>query len=706
MDGMSSNAPVFASDEEAAAAAKKEREQAEVARQRALVDLARSRFAAAEEAETEIRREAEEDIRFRAGEQWDKQVLAQRALDGRPALTINRIPQFERHITNEQRQAKPAIHVAPVDSGADRETAELLQGLIRHIEYDSAADVAYDTALTSAVRGGFGYIRLVTEYESEGSFEQALKVKRVRDPFSVYIDPSAQEPDGSDANWAFVVDDGMSKEEFEAQYPGCEPVAGGWGNRTSLGGHSCQVVEYFYRERVSDELLALQAFALDEATQQAVPVGEQVVAFASDVQAQPERYAGLSVVGSRPTARIVVRWAKIAGSKVVSETEFPSKYIPVVPVLGDELWVDGKRRLEGVVRHAKDPQRMYNFWATSATEAIALAPRAPYIGVEGQFAGRENQWKDANRKSYAYLEYKQVDVAGRPAPPPQRNAFEAPINGMTQMLMFSSEDMKATTGIYDPALGNRSNETSGRAIVARQNQSQVASLHFSDNLARALRHLGRILVDAIPRVYSGARILRILGEDGAEKMVGVNGARTEKQERAFDLGTGRYDVTVSMGPSYSSKRQEAAATSLEFIRVYPNAAPLIGDLLAENMDWPGAKKMAERLRKSLPPGMAEPDPDAKVDPAQLMHQLQQAMQQHEQLTQALNAATEALEGKALELQSQERKDLIAKHADLAKAFAAAAPEDAQGRAVIYGEMQSIAARLASYFPPAPNGVTQ
>jgi hypothetical protein len=706
MDGM-----IYGTPEEAEAAEKARQEKDEKERKAKLVQLARERFSTAEEAESEVRRLADEDIRFRAGEQWDPGVLAERANDKRPALTINRIPQFERQVTNEQRQARPSINVSPVDSGADKETAEVLQGLIRHIEYDSGADAAYDTSLTWAVRGGFGYIRVVTEYEAEGSFDQCLKIKRVRDPFSVYLDPSAQEPDGSDANWGFVVDDGISTEQFKAEYPDCEPVSGGWGSRTSINGHACQVVEYFYREREADELLLLQPSAADPATGQAVPMpdAEPFAVFRSDADADPERFANFFVLASRPTQRVRVRWAKIAGSEVIAETEFPSKWIPIVPVLGDELWVNGKRILEGIVRHAKDSQRMYNFWSTAITETIALAPKAPWIGAEGQFEGHENEWKKAASRNVAYLQYKPKAIGGTIVSPPQRNAFEAPIAGMTQAMMFAADDMKATTGIYDAALGNRSNEQTGRAILARQQQSQVSTLHYSDNLARALRHLGRILIDAIPRVYDGARVVRILGEDQSEKMVGVNGAQLENQDRTFALGTGRYDVTVSMGPSYGSKRQEAAATQLEFIRVYPAAAQLIGDLLAENMDWPGAKKVAERLKKMLPPGIAEPDPKQKVDPAALMRQLQQMQQMqqmNDQLMQEMKATSEILETKTLELQSSERKDLIAKHTDLAKAFAGTAPEDVDGRQVLLMEMQNIEQRLGAYFPPAPQAPTE
>jgi hypothetical protein len=681
MDGMSDEPVLYATPEEAEAGEKAKAEKAETERKTKLVDLARKRFSSAEEAESEIRRQADLDIRFRAGEQWDASVLAERKLDNRPALVINRMPQFERNITNEQRQSKPAMQVSAVDSGADRDTAEVIQGLIRHIEYDSNADVAYDTALTSAVRGGFGYIRLVSEFEAEDSFEQVLKIKRVRDPFSIYLDPGHQEQDASDAEWGFVVDDGMSKEQFEAEYPKCNAAAAGWGNRVNTGGHTCQVVEYFYREREKDELLVLQKVhpllrpdtgepVLDPQTGRpaAVPVGEPFVMFASDVEADEALKSSVSVLAHRDTQRIRVKWAKIAGSEVVEESEFPSKYIPLIPVLGDELWVGGKRILEGVVRHAKDSQRMYNFWSTAITETIALAPKAPWIVAEGQLKGREKQWQRAAKRNVPYLEYAIVPNAA----PPSRNAFEAPIAGMTQAMMFAADDMKATTGIYDAALGNRSNETAGIAIEQRRQQSQTSTSHFPDNLARAMRHLGRILIDAIPRVYDSARIVRVLGEDNSEKMVSINGAPTpEGQERTFALDTGRYDVTVSMGPSYASKRSQAAAGMLEFMRVDPPAAPLLGDLLVESMDWPGAKTAAERLRKMLPPEIRPPDDKKLPSAQQLQQQLQQLMQQQEQLVAKLHEAEDVVQEKERQLlakaddnASKERIALLNAHVTL------------------------------------------
>lgn len=694
MDGI-----IYASAEEEQAALEKQEQAKEDERKREMVSQARKRFAAAEEAESEIRKLADEDIRFRAGDQWDQEILNMRKVDKRPALVINRIPQFERQITNEQRQSRPSIQVSPVDSNADVETAEVLQGLIRHIEYDSAADVAYDTALTSAVRGGLGYIRLVTEYESEESFEQALKIKRVRDPFSVYFDPGHQEQDGSDADWAFVVDDGISKEAFKAEYPDCKPVEGGWGDRQNTKGHSCQVVEYFYRERVADELLMLQQMGIDPETGQPIPVGEPAAVLKSALEAETQQPEGLVVLNARPTHRIKVCWAKIAGDTVIDEREFPSKWIPIVPVLGDELWVGGKRILEGMVRHAKDPQRMYNFWSSAITESIALAPKAPFIGAEGQFEGYEKDWAAAASQNKAFLQYRPKSVGGAMLPPPQRNTFEAPIAAMTQAMMFASDDMKSTTGIYDAALGNRSNESTGIAIRERRNQSQVGTMHFSDNLTRALRHLGRIAIAAIRIVYSGERVVRILGEDMTEKLVGINGAQHESQDRLFDMNVGRYDVSVSQGPSFTSKRQEAVGAAMELTRANPKIGEVIADLMVSNMDWPGAKKMAERLKKLLQkmhPELVEPDEKNKMDPAQLAMQVQQSQQMIEQLTKAVHEAHDSIEAKTADNASRERIEMTKLHVTLVTKLAELESREAtaHGVALIRAETAAVSRRLA------------
>ncbi|HUP81269.1 MAG TPA: portal protein, partial [Pirellula sp.] len=340
------------------------------------------------------------------------------------------------------------------------------------------------------------------------------------------------------------------------------------------------------------------------------------------------------------------------------ETEWPGQWIPIVPVLGDELNIDGKRVLESVIRHAKDPQKMYNYWASAETEAIALAPRAPFIGAEGQFEGHEGKWREANNKNYAYLEYKPTSINGQPAPPPQRNAFEPAVMAITQARMQSAEDLKATTGIYDATLGMRSNENSGVAIQKRTNQSQTNNFHFIDNLRRARRHAGRIIVDLIPKIYDTARTVRIMGEEDTIEMVKINQETEFKGEnKFFKFDQGKYDVAIDEGPSFATKRQEAVQSMLAFVQAYPAAAQLVGDLMVKNMDWPGANEISERLKKSLPPGIADQADEKKPLPPQVQAQMQQMNQVIEQLTEQLVHRTKQIESKTLELESRERIEM-------------------------------------------------
>jgi len=312
---------------------------------------------------------------------------------------------------------------------------------------------------------------------------------------------------------------------------------------------------------------------------------------------------------------------------------------------------------------------MYNFWASSETETIALAPRAPFIGAEGQFEGHEEQWKTANKRSHAFLQYNPKTIAGELAPPPQRNAYEPPIQAITNARLQSSEDLKSTTGIYDAGLGNRSNETSGVAIQRRAHQSQTANFHFIDNLSRSIRHLGRILIEIIPKVYDTPRTVRIIGEDGQEEIVAINQIFEKggkKQEHRLDHG--KYDVTVSSGPSYATKRQEAVDAMLQLTQSYPQVAEIAGDLMVKNMDWPGADEISERLKKMIPPHLLE-SPEGEEIPPQVQAQMAQMNQMIEQLTQKLNEASSEIKEKKLELESKERIEFAKMEVELKKALA-------------------------------------
>lgn len=584
---------------------------------------ARAAFDLAREHEAENRREALDDIRFaRLGEQWPGNVRRDRELDGRPCLTINRLPAFIRQVVNDARLNKPAIICHPVDSGADPETAEIFNGLIRNIEQSSDAEVAYDTALDFAVTCGFGYFRINTRYTRDDAFDQDLVIERVANPFSIYGDPTSSAADSSDWNTAFVVDT-LSKAEFQARWKGADPVD--WTSDAYTGlsgpwveGERVMVAEYWRREAVLRSIVALsdgQVMALDLYEQQKAVFDA----------------LGVSIVGRPrqiPSHKVVQRI--VTGAEVLETVDWAGKYIPIIPVYGEELHVDGRRRLRSLVRDAKDPQRMFNYWRTTSTELVALAPKAPFIGRKGAFETDAAKWSTANVQTHAFIEYDGPE-------PPMRQPFSGVPAGALQEALNASDDMKSIMGLHDASLGARSNETSGRAIMARQREGDVSTFHYVDNLSRAIRHAGRILIDLIPRVYSTPRVLRVLGASGEARLAPVNqkfeaqaadaAGQVRKIEKIYDLGAGKYDLTVRSGPSFTSRREEAASQMIELIRAYPPAAPMIGDLLAKNLDWPGADEIAQRLAAMLPgqlKGVAPEVEQAKAQIAKLAQALQAA----------------------------------------------------------------------------------
>jgi hypothetical protein len=592
-----------------------------------IIREAREAFELAADYEAENRRDALDDLRFaRLGEQWPERVRREREMDGRPCLTINRLPAFIRQVVNDARQNKPAMVVHPVDSRADPATAELFNGLIRHIEQSSDAEVAYDTALDFAVTGGFGYFRINTRYASDDAFDQDLVIERVANPFSIYGDPDGTAADSSDWNTAFVVDT-LPKATFEARWKGAEAVDWGADSYAQLSGpwlegDRVMVAEYWRREPVQRTLLALSD-------------GQVVEAAVYQAQKTMFDALGVSVVGQpRRVASHKVTQRILTGAEVLERVDWAGRFIPIVPVYGEELHVDGKRRLRSLVRDAKDPQRMFNYWRTTTTELVALAPKTPFIGRKGAFETDSAKWATANTETHAYIEYDGPE-------PPQRQPFAGPPAGAMQEALSASDDMKAIMGLHDASLGMASNETSGRAIMMRQREGDVSTFHYIDNLSRALRHGGRILLDLIPRVYATARVIRVLGADGTAQAVAVNqppaqaaggGASPQlaKIEKLYDLTVGKYDLTVESGPSFTTRREEAANQMIELIRAYPQAAPLIGDLLAKNLDWPGADEIAARLQSMLPAQARAASPEGQGMPA--------AQAQLAQLGQALAAA--------------------------------------------------------------------
>jgi hypothetical protein len=588
-----------------------------------LLAEAREAFGRCEDAERDNRQTALDDIRFaRAGEQWPEDILKQRQTEGRPALTINRLPTYIRQVVNDARQNKPSIKVHPADSGADPETAEVINGLIRNIEYSSNADTAYDTATECAVTGGFGYWRVSMDYSYEDSFDMDLCIKRVSNPFSVYGDPNGREADSSDWDVAFVTDR-LSKAQYELEYADAEKVDWEDTSWTELGetwisDDDVMVCEWWTREKVDKEVLLLSDGRVVDPKSLEQP--EFQIALQSGM---------LQVVKQRTTKSCKVTQRIMSGAEVLKTTEWPGKFIPIVPVYGEEFDIEGKRYLRGLIHNAIDPQRMLNYWRTAATELVALAPRTPYIGPKGAFKTDTARWNTANTKSHAYLEYDG-------ATPPQRQPLDSgKAAGALQEALNASDDIKATTGLFDASMGARSNETSGRAIMAREREGDVSTFHFMDNMARAIRHTGRILIDLIPKVYTGARAVRIIGEDGEQKAVKLNQPQQEQDPktgevfmRLHDLAAGKYDLTVKTGPSFTTRREEAAFQMTEMIRAFPPSAPIIGPELAKNLDWPGADKIAEKL-EAVTSGQLPPEVMKKIEEGKA--QLQKLTQENQQL---------------------------------------------------------------------------
>jgi len=628
-----------------------EKEKADDIALKEFLHLAGERFRLAAEAEAENRKDALDDLKFLSGKQWDSSIRNSRELDGRPCLTMNHLPQFVRQVTNEQRQQRPSVQVNPIGDNSDTDTAEIFQGMIRHIEVNSDAEIAYDTAFEQCVIHGFGYWRIVKEYVDDGSDEQELRVKKVKNPFNVYFDPSSVEPCYEDARFCFVIED-IPRAEYKVRFPQSDEASltefvsvgdnfADWVSRETI-----RVAEYWYVEETKKTVARLNTGEMVEKTDDLNPA---------------------SIRNERDMIHREVKCSIINAVERLEDYDWEGRWIPIIPCLGDDYDIDGKRFLAGLVRHAKDPQRMYNYWVSSATEMIALAPRAPYIGAEGQFEGHEAEWQKANVKNISFLQYKQVDAGGKLAPAPARQQYEPPIQSINLMVHQADNDLKATIGIYDASLGQKGPDQSGKAILARQRQSEVSTMNFSDNLARSIRHSGRVKIDLIPYVYDTPRIQRVVNPDATVNQVGIynsqNSQGVDPQQiqnqliakgvkKVFDIGVGRYDISVSVGPSYQSKRQEAVVSQMEFIKAYPQAGPLIADIVAGNSDWPGAKEIQGRLKKMLPAPLQDDGDDPEVQVTKLQQQLHQAITQHDLAIKSMQDMHQVIQSKQIETNSK------------------------------------------------------
>ncbi len=682
-----------------------------------------------------------EDDKFIAGEQWPQRIKQEREEDGRPCLVFNLLPAFVRQITNKVRQERPSIKVLPVESGfgqspqiqnvqgtKDYAISDVLGGIIKNIEHQSRAEHAYDTALKHAADHGFGWFYLMNEWSRTDPFVQDLRIHRVKNAYSVMLDPDAQEADFRDAQDGFMFTN-MKRSTFRLKYPDvAETEFAGVMNGASYEGwfdpENIRIAQYFWIDYKDDYVLQLN---------------NGKIVFESDVEDvldELRRDEGIFVAkdddGQRmrkATKRPVCMWQKMTANEILEgPLRLPFSAIPIFPVFGEEVMVDGRVRYESAIRHAKDAQRSYNYWRTAAAETVALAPRAPWVATERQVSGYEDLYESSNRKNIPVVFYNHQD-GQNPPPPPQRQFPSAVAAAELQNATADASDMQTIIGLHEASLGAESNEKSGKAIKARQSQGFTATFQFPDNLNRAQEQCGRLMVEAFPVLMDTQRIVRIRLPDDTEDFVEINQSikdeETGKTILVHDIAYGKYDVIIDTGPSYATQREEAAELQMELLKVLgPDMARNIVHLIVKNLGTPGSDEVAAVLRKMLPDALKTEDEKladlpkgvTKDENGQLMKDgepwqppptLEQQLQEKAQEIEELKHQSEIEKHKAT--QSKARADEKEAEAELAKAElemaqlrAQPGADQAQANVDMMGEIERIIQEAMQAHQDDPN----
>lgn len=574
---------------------------------------ARERMAEAYEAELPNRDRALSDLKFMVGEQWPDEVRREREAEGKPCLTINALPQYVRQVTGQIRSVNPAIKISPGDQAASKDVADVYEGLIRYIENRCDASSVYEGAAENAAQSGIGWFRVRTDYSDDMSFDQEILIERIHNPFAVFCDPLARETHRGDARYLFIAEQ-VGLADFKARYPDASPFDITADNRP---------VGYEYWGSV-DAVTVAEYYWIEH--------DEVEIGLTPDGQVIENPRPPMQFTKKRTVKRPRVQWAKIAANDVLEgPLEVPARSIPVFAVTGEEIHLGEELYRSSVVRFAKDPQVLYNLARSTQAEVIAVQPRAPYMVTPKQIQGLETFWAEANNANRPYLPYNPDEKA----PAPQRVPPPIPSQALLSEVQLASEDMKRTTGIYDAALGARSNETSGVAIEQRKQEAQNSTSIYADNMVKAIAQCGRVIVDMIPRVYDTQRVVTILAADDTEKQTVINAVMQSQDGLIMvnNLAQGKYAVRVAVGPAYQTLKQEASEGMMEFLRVFPQAAMVTGDLVAKAQEWPDSEQFAERLKKALPPGIADDEGQQQDPQAAAMAQQQQAAQMQMQQAQ-------------------------------------------------------------------------
>jgi len=633
------------------------------------IDLAKKRFSQADDFETPQREREKEDLAFYEGVgQWPAEYVQMRkgspatattpAIPSRPCLTINKVKDPIRHVENEYLQADLGVSVIPSDDFPDQHIdeneIELREGLIRRIQRESDAVDAQAWAASRAIIAGRGYFGLMTRDVPGPTFDQEIEYRRFYNQFSVLLDPAHEKADGSDAEWAFVGTN-VPWHTYKAEYPRLadgkrNPIisdtgdpsdsewralgddAPGWFNTDDDKTKTVRVVEYWYYERDTVEYVLLdggsivEASTLDKETLKAIPK-------------------------DRKKHDIVktVKFAKLDGVNVLDESDWPGKFIPIVKIVGEEMQpFDNQRREEGMVRASLDSQRAFNFMISSAVELIGLAPKAPFLGIAGQFEGFEDPWNQSSVRPIGRLEYNAVTPAtgGQVLPPPQRQTAEPPIQAMSHMIGQFDEAIKSTTGIPDPTLGNVDpNARSGKAIRAMLEQALRGTSNYMSNAVKSAHYAGLIVNDLLEPIYNRpGRIARIMsGTDDTSTVMlhqpfitGTGGRPVAhdpknpdhqgQEPKTYTLTKGgSFNVAIKVSKMYDTRREQEAAQLAELIQAQPELMLWFGDLFFKNQDTPGHQELADRAKVMLAPPIQKLLASGQADDPRIA-QMQQQME--------------------------------------------------------------------------------
>ena len=661
---------------------------------------AKRQYQAACRAEDRLRKDMLDDRRFRLGRlgdesfQWPEGVYQSRRREKRATLQINRMPAFVALARNSVIGANIRPKVQPVDDKADVRTAEVLNSLIRNTEHLSQGDAVYATAIDSMAENGRGYVQIITEYTDDSSFNQRPRLMRVLNPFRVRVDPSAEEPDQRDAEFAFK-DTDYDADTWEQEFggPGKDlPTKDGtsWGGTDEQyranwfpSNNKVRVMDWYCAEYVSEKIYELNngqiAIGKEELNAALMEtVDKEMVLKMEDMSEEKHKktlaiFRAQKVFRERVVKRRTIVLRRIDAKYIHETTVWPTPWQPFIPWVNEETDYNGERDMRGTVRDGKDAHRVYNVGVSSLSEAVNDAPKNRVVGYKGQFGKPDSQtrraWENAPNRRFAFLEVEEISIGGKPAPFPQPFNPEPAILGLARVISQADNDLKSTGRFHDASLAEPGPEQSGKAILARQSQDQLSNSGFISGHTIALASTCRHLIELYRALYTTAQIIRITGADDKKRKVMIfNGAENDPRKRDrfepdkevmdndyFDIGAGQYDVEVRPAPQAGSRREEDLRIVSEFVsKLPPQYMMNFMDLLFELVDAPVGRKLSERGKKLLPEGMRDEEGQDKPDPAQLQAKLQQAAEEHQQLMQAFEEAKRQLEMKQVEADNKER----------------------------------------------------